>query len=97
MLRRRGLTRGLCRAGREVAADTDVDPVDGEIYRKNNPGTRFVATDLRSLDDEDIRCRAGPHPLRFPRALPPCDRPQPLSHPIASASRKTLLLPLTRR
>ena len=37
-----------------------------------------------------------PRLLRFPHSLPPCDRPQPPSHLIPSAIRRTLLLLLTR-
>ena len=54
-----GLTQGLRRAGWDVVLGIDVDPSVGETYRRNNPGTRFVAADLKSITDDDIRVLAG--------------------------------------
>ena len=59
-----GLTHGLRRAGCRVVLGMDVDSTVGETYRRNNPGTRFVAADLRSVTDDDIRMLAGGTPSR---------------------------------
>lgn len=59
-----GLTLGLQRAGWRVVAGIDADRAVGETYRLNNPDTRFVVADLRSLTDGDIRCLAGSTPAR---------------------------------
>jgi len=59
-----GLTRGLRRAGWEVVAGIDVDPSVGETYRRNNSRTRFLAADLRSVTEDDIRSLAGATPSR---------------------------------
>ena len=57
-----GLTLGLRRAGWEVKVGIDIDPAAGETYQRNNPGTRFVTANLRSVTDDDIRCLAGAIP-----------------------------------
>ena len=59
-----GLTFGLRRAGWDVIAGVDVDSTVAETYRRNNPGTRFVNADLRSVSDDDIRTLAGATPRR---------------------------------
>ena len=59
-----GLTQGLRRAGWKVMAGIDVDPAVAETYRRNNSETRFVAADLRSVTEDDVRCLAGSTPSR---------------------------------
>ena len=57
-----GLTLGLRRAGWDVIAGIDVDEAVGTTYEGNNPGTRFVSADLRSVTDEEMRTLAGAVP-----------------------------------
>ena len=57
-----GLTQGLRRAGWDVVLGIDVDPTVGETYRRNNPGAKFVAADLKSITGDDIRASAGTIP-----------------------------------
>ena len=57
-----GLTLGLRRAGWDVVAGIDLDSEVGETYRSNNPGAQFVAADLRSVTDDDIRTLVGTVP-----------------------------------
>ena len=57
-----GLTLGLRRAGWNVVAGIDLDVEAAQTYSSNNPGTRFVAADLRSLTDEDVRALVGKVP-----------------------------------
>ena len=73
-----GLTSGLRQAGWDVAIGIDVDPTAEETYRRNNPDTRFVAADLRSVTDEDIRCLAEGVP-RNELLLAGCAPCQPFS------------------
>lgn len=54
-----GLTFGLRKAGWDVAAGIDVDECVGETYRRNNPGSRFVAADIRTVTPEDVLSLAG--------------------------------------
>ena len=50
-----GLTNGLRRAGWDVVAGIDVDDAVGPTYGRNNPASRFVHADLRSITDDDVR------------------------------------------
>ena len=59
-----GLTNGLRRAGWNVAAGIDADDAVGPTYRRNNPTSRFVHADLRSIRDDDLRALAGGTPSR---------------------------------
>lgn len=59
-----GLTLGLRRAGWDVLAGIDVDEAVGDTYRSNNPGSRFLAADLRSVTDAEILALAGDAPRR---------------------------------
>lgn len=95
-----GLTLGLRRAGWEVAVGIDIDPSAGETYRRNNPGTRFVTSDLRSLTDHDIRCLAGALPGRelLLAGCVPCQAfsKQRSRHGVAARSDANLLMEFTR-
>ncbi len=50
-----GLTRGLAEAGIRVIAGFDKDPKCRQAYEHNNPGSRFVHTDMRNLRVEDLK------------------------------------------
>ena len=50
-----GLTNGLRRASWDVMAGIDVDEAVGATYSRNNPGSRFVHADLRTITDDDVR------------------------------------------
>lgn len=54
-----GLTLGLRRAGWDVLAGVDADDTVRTTYASNNPGTRFVSADLRSVTDDDFRSMVG--------------------------------------
>lgn len=54
-----GLTLGLRRAGWDVAGGVDLDAAAGLTYRRNNPGARFLAADLRCVSGRDVRALAG--------------------------------------
>ena len=54
-----GLTRGLSEAGWEVIAGVDVDTHVAETYRRNNPGTKFIAADVRSIRARDTLALLG--------------------------------------
>ena len=73
-----GLTRGLRRAGWEVVAGIDVDDAVAETYRRNNPGSRFIHSDLRRIDDDAVRdlARAIPRGELLLAGCAPC---QPFS------------------
>ena len=73
-----GLTRGLRRAGWEVVAGIDVDGAVAETYRRNNPGSRFIHSDLRCIDDDAIRDLAQAIP-RGELLLAGCAPCQPFS------------------
>ena len=47
-----GLTRGLLDAGIEVAAGFDQEPRRQLTYERNNPGAKFVLSDIRDLRPE---------------------------------------------
>lgn len=49
-----GLTRGLRRAGWEVVAGIDLDEAVSATYQRNNPGTKFLHADLRSVTSNDL-------------------------------------------
>lgn len=90
-----GLTLGLRRAGWNVVAGIDVDSQVEATYRSNNPGTRFVATDLRNVTEDDIRAlaKATPGSSLLLAGCAPC---QPFSkqrqrHGLATRSDATLL------
>ena len=59
-----GLTNGLRRAGWDVVAGIDVDDAVGPTYGRNNPTSRFVPADLRSITDQDVRALASGVPSR---------------------------------
>ena len=73
-----GLTLGLRRAGWEVVAGIDVDGAVAETYERNNPGSRFIHADLRSVDDDTVRdlARAVPRGELLLAGCAPC---QPFS------------------
>lgn len=50
-----GLTRGLLDAGIDVVAGIDVDESVGRTYEWNNRPTRFVRSDLRTLEPDIIK------------------------------------------
>lgn len=49
-----GLTRGLLDAGIEVIAGFDCDERCHSTYEYNNPGVRFVKSDIRKLEPKDL-------------------------------------------
>ena len=59
-----GLTNGLRRAGWDVVAGIDVDGAVGPTYDRNNPTSRFVHADLRSITDQDVRDLSNGVPSR---------------------------------
>ena len=73
-----GLTLGLRRAGWEVVAGIDVDGAVAETYRRNNPGSRFIHSDLRRMDDDTVRGLARTVP-RGELLLAGCAPCQPFS------------------
>ena len=44
-----GMTHGLCQAGIKVIAGVDFDIDAKETYEFNNPGSRFINTDIKRL------------------------------------------------
>ena len=95
-----GLTLGLRRAGWDVVLGVDVDPTVGETYRRNNPGSKFVAADLRSITDDDVLVLAGMVPSHE-LLLAGCAPCQPFSkqrrqHGLRKRSDDTLLLEFGR-
>lgn len=59
-----GLTRGLRQAGWDVVAGIDLDGAVSVTYERNNPESRFVNADLRTVTNEDILALAGAIPRR---------------------------------
>ena len=53
-----GLTLGMRRAGWDVIAGIDANPAVGQTYVSNNPGSKFVAGDLRCLSNDTVRTLA---------------------------------------
>ena len=95
-----GLTHGLRRAGWDVVLGIDVDAGVAETYEYNNPGTRFMAADLRAVREDDIWAQVG----RIPREellIAGCAPCQPFSKQrrrtgIAERSDASLLLEFAR-
>lgn len=50
-----GLTRGLTAAGFQVLAGFDLDALCRDTYERNNPGSRFVAIDIREMTIADLK------------------------------------------
>lgn len=53
-----GLTRGLLDAGIKVIAGFDVDSGCKKTYEYNNPPSKFISTDIRSISIADLRNRS---------------------------------------
>ena len=52
-----GLTRGLLDAGIDVVAGFDRDECCRSTYEHNNPGVRFIQTDVSEIGPEDLRVK----------------------------------------
>jgi DNA (cytosine-5)-methyltransferase 1 len=49
-----GVTHGLSRAGIRVAVGVDINPDCRMTYKLNNPGSKFIASDLRKVTGRDL-------------------------------------------
>lgn len=69
-----GLTLGLKKAGFEVRAALDVDPLAVETYRKNHPSTAIITDDIRSVTGQTLLRRTGLRKgeLDLVAGCPPC-------------------------
>lgn len=95
-----GLTTGLRWAGWDVVLGIDVDPAVGRTYVNNNPGTRFLAADLRFIKYDEIQAVTGSIPSEE-LLLAGCAPCQPFSKQRRSTSQEwssdaTLLMEFAR-
>lgn len=95
-----GLTRGLRRAGWDVVAGIDVDGAVAETYRHNNPQSKFLDADLRSVTNDEMLTLASAIPRRE-LLLAGCAPCQPFSkqrrkHGLGIRSDATLLREFAR-
>jgi DNA (cytosine-5)-methyltransferase 1 len=79
-----GVTYGLRKAGIRVAVGVDINPDCRLTYKLNNPGARFLASDLRKVSGHDLLTAAGKVPQGEYLMLAACAPCQPFS-----ASRRT--------
>jgi len=49
-----GMTYGLRQAGIKVLAGVDNDPECEETYKINNPGSKYIHTDIYDLTEENL-------------------------------------------
>src|ERR1700693_5959251 len=54
-----GVTYGLRRAGVQVAVGVDINPDCRLTYKLNNPGAKFIASDLRKVSGRDLLTACG--------------------------------------
>ncbi len=74
-----GLTRGLIDAGIDVIAGYDLDEKCRATYEYNNPNTKFVHADIRSLTSADILLRFQSHDTEEDILFAACAPCQPFS------------------
>lgn len=70
-----GLSEGFHRAGFEIAAAVDVDPVALRTYWLNHPwirDERIICKDIREIDEREIRRIAGRRKIDVLIGAPPC-------------------------
>lgn len=79
-----GVTYGLRKAGIRIAVGVDINPDCRLTYKLNNPGARFLASDLRKVSGHDLLTAAGKVPQGEYLMLAACAPCQPFS-----ASRRT--------
>lgn len=82
-----GLTYGLRKAGLEVVAGFDIDTTCSFAYETNNPGSRFIASDVSKLSAEDITALFPPDSFRVLVGCAPC---QPYSGHASKNVKSTL-------
>ena len=89
-----GLTRGLLDAGISVVAGIDNDDRVRKTYESNNEPSRFIASDIRDVDVDDLRQELGirPKELTLYAACTPCQPFSTLNTMHAADGRKSLLL-----
>jgi DNA (cytosine-5)-methyltransferase 1 len=70
-----GLSEGFHRAGFEIAAAVDMDPLALRSYWLNHPSVRderVICSDIRDVDETDIRRVAGRRKIDVLIGAPPC-------------------------
>jgi DNA (cytosine-5)-methyltransferase 1 len=77
-----GLTHGLIAGKVRVAAGFDLDEECQYPYEQNNPGSRFIRKDVKTLKGEDIKALWGDASYKLLAGCAPCQ-------PFSTYSRKT--------
>ena len=69
-----GLSLGLRRAGFEVIAAVDSDPLAVSTYKRNHIGTNLFAGDIRTFEPSALmeKCKLNPGELDLVAGCPPC-------------------------
>jgi DNA (cytosine-5)-methyltransferase 1 len=67
-----GLSRGLRRAGFQVAAAVELDPVAAETYRRNNRRTALIEKDIRDVSASAILKAIGKKHIALLAGCAPC-------------------------
>lgn len=70
-----GLSEGFHRAGFEIAAAVDMDPLALRTYWLNHPGVRderIICRDIREVTESDLRRAAGRRKIDVLIGAPPC-------------------------
>lgn len=89
-----GVTHGLTRAGIRVAVGVDMNPDCRLTYKLNNPGTRFIASDLRKVSGLDLMNAWGKETegeYLMLAACAPCQPFSPSRRTQVSTSERTIL------
>src|SRR5882762_6062351 len=89
-----GVTHGLSRAGIRVAVGVDMNPDCRLTYKLNNPGTKFIASDLRKVSGCDLLNAWGKDTKSDYLMLAACAPCQPFSssrRTKVSSSERTIL------
>jgi DNA (cytosine-5)-methyltransferase 1 len=89
-----GVTYGLRKAGIRVAVGVDVNPDCRLTYKLNNPGAKFIASDLRKVSGRDLLTACGKVTHGEYLMLAACAPCQPFStsrRTEVSASERTIL------
>jgi DNA (cytosine-5)-methyltransferase 1 len=89
-----GVTYGLRKAGIRVAVGVDINPDCRLTYKLNNPGAKFIASDLRKVSGRDLLTACGKVSHGEYLMLAACAPCQPFSNSRrteVSASERTIL------